>query len=154
MHYSLSQDYIVHTLLIWTITETSFTLPAFGLSAQVPLQPTNILTSIALLAHRQCLFSCNLRIITAIFLHVQILKNFTVTGEGAYLSRAMAAHEVNPLGLHQVMFIPTIQKQGTKQALDKFVQRAQNYEIIGTYAQTEMGHGNVLRALKMLRKIK
>ena len=58
-----------------------------------------------------------------------------------FLCRAMAAHEDNQLGLHQVMFIPTIAKQGTKTQIDKFVQRAQNCEIIGTYAQTEMGHG-------------
>ena len=56
----------------------------------------------------------------------------------------MAAHECNPLGLHQVMFIPTIQRQGTKRIIEKFVQKAQDCEVIGTYAQTEMGHGKIL----------
>ena len=56
----------------------------------------------------------------------------------------MGAHESNPLGLHQVMFIPTIQKQGTKRTIDKFVKKAQNYEVVGTYAQTELGHGKIL----------
>ena len=53
----------------------------------------------------------------------------------------MGAHESNPLGLHMVMFIPTIQKQGTREQYLKYGKMAENYQIIGTYAQTEMGHG-------------
>ena len=56
----------------------------------------------------------------------------------------MGPHESNQLGLHQVMFIPTIQKQGTKKQIEKFIPRAQNFEMIGTYAQTELGHGNII----------
>ena len=40
-----------------------------------------------------------------------------------------------------MMFIPTIEKQGTKEQVQKYVEPAKRYEIIGTYAQTELGHG-------------
>ena len=55
----------------------------------------------------------------------------------------MAAHESNPLGLHQVMFTPHIVKQGNKEQYLKYGKKAENYEIVGTYAQTELGHGKL-----------
>ena len=60
-----------------------------------------------------------------------------------YIQRAAQSHEVFPLGLHQVMFIPTIQRQGTREQVDQYVKKAENHEILGTYAQTELGHGNL-----------
>ena len=58
--------------------------------------------------------------------------------------RAAAAHEILPLGLHQLMFIPHIQSQGNDAQVEKFVDKAGNYEILGTYAQTELGHGKII----------
>jgi acyl-CoA oxidase len=43
--------------------------------------------------------------------------------------------EGNPLGLHFVMFIPTIMGQGTVEQQGKWLSRAYNMEIVGTYAQ-------------------
>ncbi|MGH0161097.1 UNVERIFIED_CONTAM: hypothetical protein FKN15_040548 [Acipenser sinensis] len=48
-----------------------------------------------------------------------------------------------PLDLHLGMFLPTLLNQGTAEQQDHFFMQAWNLEIIGTYAQTEMGHGNV-----------
>lgn len=42
------------------------------------------------------------------------------------------------------MFTPTIASQGTDAQVADFLPKAQRYEIIGTYAQTEMGHGNTI----------
>jgi acyl-CoA oxidase len=39
------------------------------------------------------------------------------------------------------MFIPTIEKQGTKEQIAKYVEPAKKFKILGTYAQTELGHG-------------
>ena len=39
------------------------------------------------------------------------------------------------------MFVPTLIGQATEEQKDKWLNRALKYEIIGTYAQTEMGHG-------------
>lgn len=46
-----------------------------------------------------------------------------------------------PLDLHLGMFLPTLLNQATPEQMDHFFMPAWNLEIIGTYAQTEMGHG-------------
>jgi len=42
------------------------------------------------------------------------------------------------------MFIPTLESQATPEQKEKWLTKAANYEIIGTFAQTELGHGNCL----------
>ena len=54
----------------------------------------------------------------------------------------------NPLTLHVIMFTRTIKSQGTPEQYEMFGRRAENFEIIGTYAQTELGHGTYLRGLE------
>lgn len=54
----------------------------------------------------------------------------------------------NPLALHYVMFIPTLMGQGTIEQQAYWINRAWNLEIIGTYAQTELGHGTFIRGLE------
>ncbi|XP_068119874.1 peroxisomal acyl-coenzyme A oxidase 1 isoform X4 [Hyperolius riggenbachi] len=46
------------------------------------------------------------------------------------------------------MFLPTLLSQATPEQQDRFFMAAWNLEIIGTYAQTEMGHGTHLRGLE------
>uniref|UniRef100_A0A4W3GHF7 Acyl-coenzyme A oxidase n=1 Tax=Callorhinchus milii TaxID=7868 RepID=A0A4W3GHF7_CALMI len=53
-----------------------------------------------------------------------------------------------PLDLHLGMFLPTILNQATPEQQDRFFMPAWNLQIIGTYAQTEMGHGTFLRGLE------
>ena len=43
--------------------------------------------------------------------------------------------------LNYGMFVPTVIGQGTMEQVQKYAVPALNFEIIGTYAQTEMGHG-------------
>lgn len=50
--------------------------------------------------------------------------------------------------LNYGMFVPTIIGQGTAEQVVKYAVPALNFEIIGTYAQTEMGHGTFLRGLE------
>lgn len=45
------------------------------------------------------------------------------------------------LGLHTVMFIPALERLSTEQQKANWLHLARNYQIIGTYAQTELGHG-------------
>ncbi|XP_061392965.1 probable peroxisomal acyl-coenzyme A oxidase 1 [Musca vetustissima] len=54
----------------------------------------------------------------------------------------------NPLAVHLVMFTRALRGQGTPEQYEKFGRRADNCEIIGTYAQTELGHGTFLRGLE------
>lgn len=46
------------------------------------------------------------------------------------------------------MFVNMIIGQGTEEQHAKWVERAKNLEIIGAYAQTEMGHGTFIRGLE------
>lgn len=54
----------------------------------------------------------------------------------------------NPFAVHLVMFTRALKGQGTPEQYEKFGRRADNCEIIGTYAQTELGHGTFLRGLE------
>ncbi|XP_058828521.1 probable peroxisomal acyl-coenzyme A oxidase 1, partial [Topomyia yanbarensis] len=56
--------------------------------------------------------------------------------------------EGSPLRLHFVMFIPAIVGQGSAEQQAKWLDKALNCEILGTYAQTELGHGTFLRGLE------
>ena len=49
--------------------------------------------------------------------------------------------EGHPLALHEVMFIPALVAQASDEQHKKWLGRAKRREIIGCYAQTEMGHG-------------
>ncbi|XP_071383529.1 peroxisomal acyl-coenzyme A oxidase 1, partial [Centroberyx affinis] len=53
-----------------------------------------------------------------------------------------------PMDIHLGMFLPTLLNQATPEQMDRFFMAAWNLEIIGTYAQTEMGHGTHLRGLE------
>ncbi|ETN75635.1 acyl-CoA dehydrogenase, middle domain protein [Necator americanus] len=56
--------------------------------------------------------------------------------------------DLHPLSLHFVMFIPTLQGQTTDEQLDEWLSLAIARGIIGTYAQTELGHGTNLKNLE------
>lgn len=56
--------------------------------------------------------------------------------------------EGNPLSVHFVMFLPTLLGQATTDQQAEFLGRAWNLEILGTYAQTELGHGTFIRGLE------
>ncbi|XP_045482305.1 probable peroxisomal acyl-coenzyme A oxidase 1 [Harmonia axyridis] len=54
----------------------------------------------------------------------------------------------NPLTLHFVMFIPTLLGQGTLEQQGEWLNKAWNCQVVGTYAQTELGHGTFIRGLE------
>ncbi|XP_023324157.1 probable peroxisomal acyl-coenzyme A oxidase 1 [Eurytemora carolleeae] len=55
----------------------------------------------------------------------------------------------NPINLHFVMFLPTLMGQGTPDQISDVLGRAWNMDIVGTYAQTELGHGTFIRGLEL-----
>uniref|UniRef100_A0A4W5REA7 Acyl-coenzyme A oxidase n=1 Tax=Hucho hucho TaxID=62062 RepID=A0A4W5REA7_9TELE len=57
-------------------------------------------------------------------------------------------HHHEALGLHFVMFLPTLYTQCNKEQFKKWVPLAESLKALGTYAQTEMGHGTHLRGLE------
>ncbi|XP_058460945.1 probable peroxisomal acyl-coenzyme A oxidase 1 [Malaya genurostris] len=56
--------------------------------------------------------------------------------------------EGNPLRLQFDMFIPAIVGHANAEQQAKWLDKALNCEILGTYAQTELGHGTFLRGLE------
>ncbi|XP_013188651.1 probable peroxisomal acyl-coenzyme A oxidase 1 [Amyelois transitella] len=55
---------------------------------------------------------------------------------------------VSPFLLHNGMFVPTIMGQGTPEQQEEWLPKATAMKVIGTYAQTELGHGTFLRGLE------
>ncbi|XP_077055236.1 peroxisomal acyl-coenzyme A oxidase 1 isoform X4 [Siphateles boraxobius] len=53
-----------------------------------------------------------------------------------------------PFGVHYVMFIPTLNSQCTTEQRKKWIPLAESFHMLGTYAQTELGHGTHIRALE------
>ena len=61
-----------------------------------------------------------------------------------YLFRLLHYRVVNhdyALSLHDSMFIPALERLATEDQKAKWLTLARQYKIIGTYAQTELGHG-------------
>ncbi len=55
---------------------------------------------------------------------------------------------IEPFGLHFSMFHKTIETQTTDAQKKKWLPLVRGVKIVGTYAQTEMGHGTHLRGLE------
>ncbi|XP_043971391.1 peroxisomal acyl-coenzyme A oxidase 1 isoform X2 [Gambusia affinis] len=57
-------------------------------------------------------------------------------------------NQQEPFGLHVVMFIPSLRRLCDPQQAKKWLPLAESFQVLGTYAQTEMGHGTHLRGLE------
>ncbi|KAL9961614.1 hypothetical protein ACROYT_G030588 [Oculina patagonica] len=79
---------------------------------------------------------------------VELTKEHQITDpEDVYILERFAT-SLFPYSLSKGMFIPTIKSQGTEQQKAKWLPLAESYQIIGTYAQTELGHGTYVRGLE------
>lgn len=67
-----------------------------------------------------------------------------------FLIKLVASNLITILnvGVHFDMFIPAIMSMGTQQQQDEWLERAWNYKIIGSYVQTEIGHGTFVRGIE------
>ncbi|EDW02147.1 probable peroxisomal acyl-coenzyme A oxidase 1 [Drosophila grimshawi] len=56
--------------------------------------------------------------------------------------------ENHPLATHISMFVDVVKGQGTPEQVEKWGKLAENCNIIGTYAQTELAHGTNVRGIE------
>ncbi|KAL6056203.1 Acyl-coenzyme A oxidase (Acyl-CoA oxidase) [Balamuthia mandrillaris] len=70
------------------------------------------------------------------------------THEERVLFEEEACTESLPTGLNDVAFVPFVRSQGTEEQIQKWAVPAENYEIIGSYSQTELGHGSNVQGLQ------
>ncbi|XP_042280326.1 peroxisomal acyl-coenzyme A oxidase 1 isoform X2 [Thunnus maccoyii] len=69
--------------------------------------------------------------------------------EEIYCYKSMVGgNHIEAVGLHFVMFLPTLYSQCDPQQSRKWLPLAESFQAVGTYAQTEMGHGTHLRGLE------
>ncbi|XP_067949519.1 peroxisomal acyl-coenzyme A oxidase 1-like isoform X2 [Watersipora subatra] len=98
---------------------------------------------------RDDLYDHSVRIYTSI---AQKAKEYgydkDTTGVLNHYIQAALLDTSHPFGLHGSMFVPTIASQGTEAQKAEYLPKAERYEIIGTYVQTEIGHGTFLRGLE------
>ncbi|XP_078399736.1 peroxisomal acyl-coenzyme A oxidase 2-like [Cetorhinus maximus] len=79
----------------------------------------------------------------------QKIKELGWTADGPEIQIAFRVLGGNlAFAVHRELFIPTITELGTDAQIAKWVPLAKDYQIIGTYAQTELGHGTYLRGLE------
>ncbi|KAF2622244.1 acyl-CoA oxidase [Macroventuria anomochaeta] len=56
--------------------------------------------------------------------------------------------EMSPYFLHMSMFVTTVREQASEEQQAYWMPKILNYDIIGCYAQTELGHGSNVRGLE------
>ncbi|MCJ1272696.1 fatty-acyl coenzyme A oxidase [Puttea exsequens] len=65
-----------------------------------------------------------------------------------YQTAADLIGESDPYGLHASLFLVTLRQQGAEEQHRRFLDKAERWEYIGCYAQTELGHGSNVRGLE------
>lgn len=78
---------------------------------------------------------------------VQIAKDHKWSEEDMSMAE-MLIDMPGPFSLHKSMFLKTLHEQGDEEQQKMFTQPARNYQIIGCYAQTELGHGSNVQGLE------
>jgi acyl-CoA oxidase len=58
------------------------------------------------------------------------------------------AEQLSPFGHKAILFEPAIEYNGTEEQKAKWLALAKSGRILGTYAQTELGHGSFVRGLE------
>eukprot|EP01121_Diplochlamys_sp_Union-15-3_P017458 TRINITY_DN6146_c0_g1_i1.p1 TRINITY_DN6146_c0_g1~~TRINITY_DN6146_c0_g1_i1.p1 ORF type:complete len:676 (+),score=120.30 TRINITY_DN6146_c0_g1_i1:43-2028(+) len=79
---------------------------------------------------------------------IKLIKDLNLTPEEQMYWFDVVGHLGSPLSLHTSMFIPTLTSQASPEQLEEWGGKAYRYEIIGTYAQTELGHGSYVPGLE------
>eukprot|EP01100_Stratorugosa_tubuloviscum_P001023 TRINITY_DN122_c0_g1_i2.p1 TRINITY_DN122_c0_g1~~TRINITY_DN122_c0_g1_i2.p1 ORF type:complete len:670 (+),score=329.37 TRINITY_DN122_c0_g1_i2:54-2063(+) len=81
--------------------------------------------------------------------YLQLIKEHNLTREEALV---LKNYITEPLGFdtHRSMYTPTLEGQASSEQQQKWLTEALEYNIIGCYAQTELGHGSNVRAIETI----
>jgi len=85
---------------------------------------------------------------------VKIHRPFTLEGyrpslgEVSWMSEA--ATNTGSMMPHFGLFVPTILGQGSEEQIGAWLPRALTFQLVGSYAQTELGHGSNVRGLQTI----
>jgi acyl-CoA oxidase len=61
---------------------------------------------------------------------------------------AYHAADLLPSELHRSMFVPTLLSQASDEQQSQWLRPAQQFQLLGTYVQTELGHGSFVRGIE------
>jgi acyl-CoA oxidase len=78
---------------------------------------------------------------------VELREAYQLSSDDMYILRNFV-DEPLPLTLHETMFIPVLQTQGSPEQAQYWIPLAETYRIVGSYAQTELAHGSNLSGLE------
>lgn len=78
----------------------------------------------------------------------QLIRKYKLKSEIDQMLLYEEIQDMLPDSVHRLMFIVTLENLGTEEQKNKWLKDAKNYRIIGTYAQTELGHGSSLTGLE------
>uniref|UniRef100_A0AAF5Q4K8 Acyl-coenzyme A oxidase n=2 Tax=Wuchereria bancrofti TaxID=6293 RepID=A0AAF5Q4K8_WUCBA len=90
----------------------------------------------------------NARKIVAMTDKIAFIDQSDMFEEGLLFQSLIMGRDFHAMSLHYAMFIPTIQGQADDDQLDYWLPLAVTRGIIGTYAQTELGHGTNISKLE------
>uniref|UniRef100_A0AAN0JCZ4 Acyl-coenzyme A oxidase n=1 Tax=Amphimedon queenslandica TaxID=400682 RepID=A0AAN0JCZ4_AMPQE len=82
--------------------------------------------------------------------YIELLKSGKLKESNAKAYFKSAIDDNFPTGVHELMFVPTIEGQGNEEQKKKWLKISRNFDIIGCYAQTELGHGTFIRGLETI----
>ncbi|PGG96865.1 hypothetical protein AJ79_09427 [Helicocarpus griseus UAMH5409] len=80
---------------------------------------------------------------------IRQLKEKLGWSEEDYHMAAALCDDVLPYHLHTAMFITTVCQQGSEGQKAYWMPKLESWEVIGAYAQTELGHGSNVRGLEL-----
>lgn len=80
---------------------------------------------------------------------IRQLKEKLGWSQDDYKMAALLVDDVLPYHLHTEMFVTTVAQQASDAQKEHWMPQIESWEIIGAYAQTELGHGSNVRGLEL-----